>query len=245
MNTPPPRISIITICYNASHTISRTLRSIQAQTYNDLEYLVIDGASRDNTLDLVRTLAPRALVHSERDQGIYDAMNKGLSHATGDYIWFINAGDALPSPTTVEEIVGEACLNGARPDIIYGDTRLIDSEGRDLGLRRLRPPLSLTWESFRDGMLVCHQAFIVRRAIAPKYNLRYRFSSDVDWCIRCLKVAKECIFIPRPIALYLNEGATTANHRASLIERFEVMTEHYGLFATLWRHLRFLFVRHR
>ena len=94
MNTHLPRISIITICYNASHTISRTLRSIQAQTYNDLEYLVIDGASRDNTLDLVRTLAPRALVHSERDQGIYDAMNKGLSHATGDYIWFINAGDA-------------------------------------------------------------------------------------------------------------------------------------------------------
>ena len=186
MNTHLPRISIITICYNASHTISRTLRSIQAQTYNDLEYLVIDGASRDNTLDLVRTLAPRALVHSERDQGIYDAMNKGLSHATGDYIWFINAGDALPSPTTVGEIVGEACLNGARPDIIYGDTRLIDSEGRDLGLRRLRPPHSLTWESFRDGMLVCHQAFIVRRAIAPKYNLRYRFSSDVDWCIRCL-----------------------------------------------------------
>ena len=245
MNTHLPRISIITICYNASHTISRTLRSIQAQTYNDLEYLVIDGASRDNTLDLVRTLAPRALVHSERDQGIYDAMNKGLSHATGDYIWFINAGDALPSPTTVEEIVGEACLNGARPDIIYGDTRLIDSEGRDLGLRRLRPPHSLTWESFRDGMLVCHQAFIVRRAIAPKYNLRYRFSSDVDWCIRCLKVAKECTFIPRPIALYLNEGTTTANHRASLIERFEVMSEHYGLFATLWRHLRFLFVRHR
>ncbi len=245
MNTPLPRISIITICYNASHTISRTLRSIQAQTYNDLEYLVIDGASRDNTLDLVRTLAPRALVHSERDQGIYDAMNKGLSHATGDYIWFINAGDALPSPTTVEEIVGEACLNGARPDIIYGDTRLIDSEGRDLGLRRLRPPHSLTWESFRDGMLVCHQAFIVRRAIAPKYNLRYRFSSDVDWCIRCLKLAKECTFIPRPIALFLNEGATTANHRASLIERFEVMTEHYGFFSTLLHHLRFLFVRHR
>ena len=245
MNTSLPRISIITICYNASHTISRTLQSIQAQTYSELEHLVIDGASRDNTLDLVRTLAPRALVHSERDQGIYDAMNKGLSHATGDYIWFINAGDALPSPTIVEEVVREACPNGARPDIIYGDTRLIDSEGRDLGLRRLRPPHSLTWESFRDGMLVCHQAFIVRRAIAPKYNLRYRFSSDVDWCIRCLKVAKECTFIPRPIALYLNEGATTANHRASLIERFEVMSEHYGLFATLWRHLRFLLVRHR
>ena len=125
-----PTITIITICYNAQSTISRTLESIQAQTYIDLEYLVIDGASRDATLELVSRLAPRARVFSERDQGIYDAMNKGLKHATGDYVWYINAGDALPSPTTVEELVSEAFADGREPDVIYGDTRLIDAEGR-------------------------------------------------------------------------------------------------------------------
>ena len=172
-------------------------------------------------------------------------MNKGLKRATGNYVWYINAGDALPSPTTVEELVADAFAGGQMPDVIYGDTRLIDSEGKELGLRRLRPPHELTWRSFEEGMLVCHQAFIVRRTLAPLYNIRYRFSSDVDWCIRVLKEAKHCYFIDRPIALYLNEGTTTANHRASLIERFEIMSEHYGLWHTLLKHLRFLFVRKR
>ena len=81
-----PRITIITVCYNAGKTISRTLRSIQAQTYSSIEYLIIDGASKDNTLELVQKLAPRAKVFSEPDKGIYDAMNKGLKHATGEYI---------------------------------------------------------------------------------------------------------------------------------------------------------------
>ena len=131
------------------------------------------------------------------------------------------------------------------PDVIYGDTRLIDNDGSDLGLRRLRPPRELTWQSFRSGMLVCHQAFIAKRSLSPCFDLRYRFSADVDWCIRILKEAKDCFFLPYPIALYLSEGTTTANHRASLLERFDVMRRHYGLLPTLYQHLRFLFVRQR
>ncbi|MBF1067762.1 MAG: glycosyltransferase [Porphyromonadaceae bacterium] len=239
-----PRITIITVCYNAEQTIPRTLRSIQAQTYSNIEYLVIDGASKDGTLELVQKLAPRANVFSEPDKGIYDAMNKGLKHATGEYIWYVNAGDALPSPSTVEDLVSLACVDHL-PDVIYGDTRLIDDKEQDLGLRRLRPPRELTWQSFRSGMLVCHQAFIAKRHLAPTFDLHYRFSADVDWCIRILKEAKDCFFLPYPIALYLSEGTTTANHRASLLERFDVMRRHYGLLPTLYQHLRFLFVRQR
>ena len=239
-----PRITIITVCYNAEQTIPRTLRSIQAQTYSNIEYLVIDGASKDGTLELVQKLAPRANVFSEPDKGIYDAMNKGLKHATGEYIWYVNAGDALPSPSTVEDLVSLACVDHL-PDVIYGDTRLIDDKEQDLGLRRLRPPRELTWQSFRSGMLVCHQAFIAKRSLTPTFDLRYRFSADVDWCIRILKEAKDCFFLPYPIALYLSEGTTTANHRASLLERFDVMRRHYGLLPTLLQHLRFLFVRQR
>ena len=239
-----PRITIITVCYNAEQTIPRTLRSIQAQTYSNIEYLVIDGASKDGTLELVQKLAPRANVFSEPDKGIYDAMNKGLKHATGEYIWYVNAGDALPSPSTVEDLVSLACVDHL-PDVIYGDTRLIDDKEQDLGLRRLRPPRELTWQSFRSGMLVCHQAFIAKRHLAPTFDLHYRFSADVDWCIRILKEAQDCFFLPYPIALYLSEGTTTANHRASLLERFDVMRRHYGLLPTLYQHLRFLFVRQR
>lgn len=240
-----PRISIITICYNAASTISRTLRSVSAQTYPNIQYLIIDGASKDNTLELVRELAPEAEVYSERDKGIYDAMNKGLDRATGDYVWYVNAGDALVSPTTVEDLIRATCTGDSLPDVLYGDTRLIDAEGHDLGLRRLRPPHQLDWRSFRSGMLVCHQAFVAKRSISPHYDLRYRFSADVDWCIRVLKEAKTTAFYPEPIALYLNEGTTTANHRASLIERFHVMRHHYGLVTTVLQHLRFLVDRKR
>ena len=240
-----PRISIITICYNAASTITRTLRSVSAQTYPNIQYLIIDGASKDNTLELVRELAPEAEVYSERDKGIYDAMNKGLDRATGDYVWYVNAGDALASPTTVEDLVRATCTGDSLPDVLYGDTRLIDSEDHDLGLRRLRPPHQLDWRSFRSGMLVCHQAFVAKRSISPHYDLSYRFSADVDWCIRVLKEAKTTAFYPEPIALYLNEGTTTANHRASLIERFHVMRHHYGLLTTVLQHLRFLVDRKR
>lgn len=240
-----PRISIITICYNAASTITRTLHSVSAQTYPNIQYLIIDGASKDNTLELVRELAPEAEVYSERDKGIYDAMNKGLDRATGDYVWYVNAGDALVSPTTVEDLVRATCTGDSLPDVLYGDTRLIDGEDHDLGLRRLRPPHQLDWRSFRSGMLVCHQAFVAKRSISPHYDLSYRFSADVDWCIRVLKEAKTTAFYPEPIALYLNEGTTTANHRASLIERFHVMRHHYGLVTTVLQHLRFLVDRKR
>ena len=240
-----PRISIITICYNATSTITRTLRSVSAQTYPNIQYLIIDGASKDNTLELVRELASEAEVYSERDKGIYDAMNKGLDRATGDYVWYVNAGDALASPTTVEDLVRATCTGDSLPDVLYGDTRLIDSEDHDLGLRRLRPPHQLDWRSFRSGMLVCHQAFVAKRSISPHYDISYRFSADVDWCIRVLKEAKTTAFYPEPIALYLNEGTTTANHRASLIERFHVMHHHYGLVTTVLQHLRFLVDRKR
>ena len=94
-------------------------------------------------------------------------------------------------------------------------------------------------------MLVCHQAFVAKRSISPHSDLRYRFSADVDWCIRVLKEAKTTAFYPEPIALYLNEGTTTANHSASLIERFHVMRHHYGLVTTVLQHLRFLVDRKR
>lgn len=237
-------ITIITVCYNAAAVIARTLRSVAEQTYPHIQYLVIDGASKDNTLALVSELAPRAEVYSAPDRGIYDAMNKGLRLATGDYVWFLNAGDALPEPNTVERMLAQACTD-ALPDVIYGDCLLIDGEDRVLGPRRLRPPQQLSWQSFRRGMLVCHQSFVARRSLCPEYDMRYRYSADVDWCIRVMRKAQHFARIDAPLSLYLHEGATTANHRRSLLERFDVMTRHYGLFTTILQHISFLFCRNR
>lgn len=240
-----PFVTIITVCYNAEQTITPTLLSVQNQTYEGMEYLVIDGASTDGTLCLVRELAPRAKVYSEPDRGIYDAMNKGLSYAQGTYVWFLNAGDLLPSVNTVAHLAQEAMAQESLPDVLYGYTRLIDQEGRDLGLRRLSPPKQLNWKSFEQGMLVCHQSFIARRSLAPQYDLSYRFSSDFDWCIRVLRGAKAVHRVDEVLSLYLSEGATTANHRRSLYERWQIMCRYYGFGRTLWQHVRFLFIRKR
>lgn len=242
-----PTVSIITVCYNSEQTIERTLRSVAMQTYPHIEYIVVDGASKDSTLALVERLMPSARVLSEPDRGIYDAMNKGLAMATGDYVWYLNSGDALAEAQTVQQLFADVYTDGESPlpDVLYGDTRLIDGAGLDMGLRRLRPPMRLSWRSFLMGMTVCHQSFVARRVICPRYDERYRFSADVDWCIQVMKKAQHYLRSEQVLSLYLNEGATTANHRRSLMERFDVMRRHYGLLPTLGAHLVFLVWRRR
>ena len=122
--TTTPLLTIITICYNAEATIAPTLRSLAEQSDQSFEYLVIDGASQDKTLSLVQTLYPRAIVHSEPDHGLYDAMNKGLRQAHGTYIWYLNAGDTLRTPDTVRTVC--AALETHQPDLLYGDTMIVD-----------------------------------------------------------------------------------------------------------------------
>lgn len=248
------RISIITVTYNAEHTILRTLESVACQTHPDIEHLIIDGESKDSTMDIVRSQGYRPLAStsdgeksrlhfiSEPDKGLYDAMNKGLHLATGDFLCFLNAGDTLSSPDTLAHIAAKA--SEPKAALIYGETNIVDDNGQFLRPRRLHPTSSMTWRSFKHGMLICHQAFYIRRDLAPDYDLSYRFSADYDWCIRCMKEAERKgmlnIHLPEPIANYLSEGMTTANHKASLKERYAIMVKHYGSFTTAAMHLWFL-----
>lgn len=238
-----PKFSLITVTYNAGAVLEDTIQSIITQTYKNVEYILIDGASTDNTMRIIERYRDHIhTVVSEPDQGLYDAMNKGLSLATGDYVCFLNAGDCLHEDDTLLSMVHSVAANHEAPcppDVLYGDTALVDSEGHFLRMRRLTPPEHLTWKSFRHGMLVCHQAFFARRAIAPHYDLRYRFSADFDWCIRVMKQARYLHNTHLTLVDYLDEGLTTRNHRASLIERFHIMCRHYGTVPTVMRHLWF------
>ena len=241
------KITIITVTYNAASVLQRTLDSVCTQTYQDIEHLIIDGASKDETVQMAESYKAqvpyKVVIRSEPDQGLYDAMNKGLHKATGDYLIFLNAGDALHANDTLETV---SQLSSNSPAVIYGDTSIVDSEGRFLHLRRLRPPKQLTWKSFKQGMLVCHQAFYVRTDIALQedYDLLYRHSADVDWCIRVMKRA-ELQHLPLVntnaiLADFMEGGNTTQNHRASLKERYQVMCHHYGTIQTILLHLWFL-----
>ena len=236
-----PKFSIITITYNAADVIMPTLQSILAQTYTNYECLLIDGASSDGTVVAAKASGVRfAHIVSERDKGIYDAMNKGIALATGDYLCFLNAGDAFHAPDTLQ-LVADAALGCAElPHVLYGETAEVDADRNFVRMRRLKAPAVLDWRSFKEGMLVCHQAFYARRDIAPLYDLRYRLSSDVDWCIRVMKSSSKLVKVNATVVDYLQNGVSLKNHRASLVERFKVMSRHYGLLPTIARHLWFV-----
>ena len=231
--------SIITVTYNAGRWLERTIQSIIAQSYSGIEYIVIDGNSTDETPDIIKRYQS-SITHcvSEPDKGLYDAMNKGLKAATGDYVLFLNAGDTLYSDTTLQEIVNLLDA-GNPPDIIYGETKIVDAAGSPLGMRRLKAPENLTWESFNMGMLVCHQSFLVKRTIAPAYNLQYRFTADYDWCIRCLKKANSVFNTHLILSRFLEAGLSAANRKDALKERYRIMCENYGKIPTQIRHIWF------
>lgn len=235
-----PKFSIITVTYNAGGVLEDTIQSVIAQTYKNVEYIIVDGGSKDRTLDIVNKY--REHIHtlvSEPDKGLYDAMNKGIALATGDYLCFLNAGDALHEDDTLSLMV-HSITGPELPDVLYGETAIVDDEGHFLRMRRLSAPDALTWKSFKAGMLVCHQAFFARRDRVEPYNLDYRFSADFDWCIRVMKKSRTLHNTRLVLIDYLNEGMTTRNHRASLLERFRIMCRHYGTASTVLRHLWFL-----
>ena len=239
-----PKFSIITVTRNAEATLEDTIQSVITQTYHRVEYLIVDGASTDGTMDIVDRYRERiTTVVSEADRGLYDAMNKAIALATGDYLCFLNSGDCLHEDDTLLQVVRQInrqSTDGNIPDIIYGNTEIVDAEGHFVRMRRLQPPEQLTWRSFRSGMLVCHQAFWVKRGLALPYNLDYRYSADFDWCIRVMKLSHTFHNTRLTLIDYLDEGLTTRHHRASLRERFRIMVHHYGLLPTLARHLWFL-----
>lgn len=236
-----PKFTVITITYNAESVLENTIRSVASQTYQQIEYIIVDGASKDGTMEIVKKYNKYiSNVVSEPDKGLYDAMNKGITMATGDYLCFLNAGDRFHENDTLQQII-QSITEKELPDILYGETAIVDKTNHLLHMRRLRVPRNLTWKSFKNGMLVCHQAFFVKQTLAEPYDLSFRFSADFDWCIRMMKKAQVLHNTHLTIINYLNEGVTTRNHRASLLERFDIMRHYYGLFSTTTHHIKFVF----
>lgn len=251
------RFTIATVTFNAATTIRRTLHSVAAQTYEAVEHLIVDGCSQDGTMGEIQRYIERNCdarhphtirLIREPDEGLYDAMNKAIQQAKGDYIIFLNAGDKFHSDTTLADVVAQLDrYNPARlPAVLYGETDLVDHEGRFLRHRRLSAPKKLESKSFRSGMLVCHQSFYARTDLARTipYDLRYRYSGDYDWCIRLMRRAERRNLVLHNTELiltdYLNEGITTRNHRRSLLERLRIMARHFGWSAALASHAWFL-----
>lgn len=235
-----PTLSIITVTFQAEKVLEETIHSVMDQSwYNQIEYLVIDGGSQDGTVDIIKQYEQH--IHywvSEADQGIYDAMNKGLQQAKGTYLLFLNAGDLLDHPHSVEHLL----TSHPQADVYAGETMMIKEDGTPIGLRSEvtphRLPTKLSWRSLRMGMVVCHQAFVVKRELAPLYSLQHPFSGDIDWEIKCLKKAQVTHTDPHIFVRYRMGGFSKKYLWKSWKDRFQILSKHYGYLPNIYHHLQ-------
>lgn len=229
-----PKLSIITIVYNNAAGIERTMLSVLNQTYTNIEYIIIDGASTDGTKEIVQKYGEHLTEFiSEPDKGLYDAMNKGLNLATGDYVLFMNSGDEIYATETVAEVFASA----PSADIYYGETEMFDENWKSLGQRRHRAPEHFDWHSFKFGMNVSHQAIYIKRSLTEPFNLTYKYSSDIDWILRAAKKSSNIVNTHLYVAKYLVGGISKKKHLASLKERFKILSHYYGFIPNLINHL--------
>ncbi len=229
-----PLLSIITVTYNAEKFLEPTIQSVGRQTLPGIEYVIVDGLSKDSTVDIIKRY-PEIVTRyiSEKDKGLYDAMNKAIALARGEYLLFLNAGDLLYSDTVLEDVFTQS----GRPDLIYGDTEVIDTQYQTVGLRHLAPPEKLHWKSFQKGMVVCHQAILAKRSLTPNYDTHYRIAADIDWAIRLTQQCKSFYFYRKPLVKFMQDGISTQYRSEGLKERYRVMVNHYGKFSTLMNNL--------
>lgn len=213
-----PKISIITVVYNDVGHIEKTIQDVLKQTYANLEYIVIDGASTDGTLDIIKKYQDRVVWKSEPDKGIYDAMMKGVRMAAGEWILFRNSGDFFSCPTVIEEVFSNYEDKGE--DFIAGNIRYLKGHYyKDM------VPHILSRHYF-EAMPFHHPATFIRRTTQLKYpfHLEYRNSADYCFFIEALQGGATYKTVNFLIALFdANAGASTTHYDRSLIENIKIL----------------------
>ena len=238
MNQPNIIFSIITVVYNGEALLEGTIQSVLDQTYSDIEYIVVDGNSKDGTIDIIKKYDTKISKWiSEPDKGLYDAMNKGIKMATGDFLLFLNTGDRLFDKNTLQRVADAYTTD---TDVLYGEVMLVNDARAHLGTRsRLttqRLPKNLHWKSLQMGMVVCHQGFFARRQITPLY-IDNNLCADIDWVINILKKSRKNTHTRTLISEYLVGGLSKQRHQQSLKNRFNILKKHYGFIPTLLAHI--------
>lgn len=220
-----PMFSVITICFNDLENLKRTASSVLSQTHTDYEWLVVDGGSSDGTADwLALQASPHLQWVSERDRGLYHAMNKGMDRAQGDYLIFMNSGDCFAEPDVLAKVAG--CVRAAAipPLLLYGDSIDVTAEGSSQ-LRRAR-----SHESLMLGMFAQHQAMFFH-ATTVRFDERYRLSADygfIGTVIRRQKAAAEIVYVAFPVCRFLLGGLNESRRFAALKEDWRIRREVLG-----------------
>jgi glycosyltransferase involved in cell wall biosynthesis len=214
------KISVITVCYKSAETIGHTLRSVRNQTYGTVEHIIVDGGSMDTTLEVVAALGPHvARLVSERDKGIYDAMNKGIALATGDIIGFINADDFYPSPDVLSIVAAAFETSGA--DSCFGDLCYVQQNDVSRIVRywkscAFKPGL------FEKGWCPPHPTFFVRRAVYQRlggFNLDYKIAADVELMARFLAAGRITSYYIPQVLVHMRLGGTTNRNLINIVKQ--------------------------
>ena len=204
------KISIVTVCYNAERTIEQTIYSVINQTYKDIEYIIVDGKSNDKTLNIINKYRKNiSCFISEKDTGIYNAMNKGIKLATGEYIHFLNADDALVNKNIIKNIVGYL-KKDKEIDILSAPVYLVDEENK----------IQTIFSNLKDILTIPHQGMFCKRNILLKYlfDEKLKISGDYEFILRCFINKKKFCFINEPVAFYSNAGISTINDKIIQLE---------------------------
>lgn len=231
------KISIITSTYNSAVTILDTLESVNAQTYPNIEHIIVDGGSFDNTLDIVKDYGNKiATIISEPDKGIYDAMNKGIMAATGDIIGILNSDDFFTSTDVISTIVKK--FEESSIDALYGDVHFVNPDNLKKTVRYyssaiFRPSL------FRFGFMPAHPSFYMKKSCYEKfglYSLDYKIASDYDLLIRYLYLHKiKYKYIKKDFVTMRTGGISTENVNSRIILNKEIIKacRQYGIYTNM------------
>lgn len=229
-NKAPPRISVITVVFNSDKLIRKTIESVLFQSYDNVEFIIIDGASTDGTLEIIKEYDNYVdKWHSEDDNGIYDAMNKGINTASGEYLMFLNAGDIFSNKDVLSLVAGDIVLNGY-PEILYGETNVLNENG--LFLKKLEPLLfSRLNLSLFGTRTVCHQSIFVKREFAPLYDLSYKLKGELCWYYDLLGKNRKlnAVRLSYPISNYLLGGVGDVLFKQNLWERLRIVVRKDGV----------------
>ncbi|TKT93285.1 glycosyltransferase family 2 protein [Dyadobacter frigoris] len=236
-----PKLSIITVSFNSEAFIETTIKSVVSQTYSNIEYILIDGSSTDKTVEIIKRYEDNIFSWvSEQDKSMYDAINKGLSKCTGEYIWILNSDDYLPHIHTVTDIMK---IITKQPNKLgfYGNTFISDS--KKIKLRR-------TFQVNRKELLLSkHCSFIPHPALIvssdslknlPKYDIGFKYASDYDYILNLLKIG-ELKFINLPFSVFRRHPDSITSSGKIDSERLEILHKHlYFRYSKLERYFYFV-----
>ena len=218
------KFTIITVCYNAEDCIEETIKSVLHQTLKNIQYIIIDGASTDNTLKIINKYKGDIdVLVSEPDQGIYDAMNKGLNLANGQFLNFLNAGDTFSNKNTLS-IVNENIKNETK--IISGDFNLISTNNKSSIIKTKK----ITWKYFKKDFYACHQAIFIHYSIVSFYDVNYKIKADYKWVLDALSKTEEAsvVKIHQPLVNYDANGFSSQNSFNNLNELIRLHKNYFG-----------------